>query len=113
MNYYLILPMPRQKLEYSFIDEPPEGLGLNRYKVGHGERLGAEYPAATRVYMTDRYQGIQVSDYVENACGMLIVSKRVKAVFERVNQSPVEHLPLAIYNHKKRPASTNHFIVNP
>ncbi|WP_240358393.1 imm11 family protein [Myxococcus vastator] len=105
--------MPRQQLQYCFVDELPEGLGLNRYKVGHGETLGADYPADARVYMTDRYQGIQVSDYVENACGILIVSKRVKEVFERVSRGPVEYLPLAIYNHKKRLASADHFIVNP
>ncbi|MFP2960930.1 imm11 family protein [Myxococcus sp. 1LA] len=113
MNYYLILPMPRENLEYCFVDELPKGLGLNRYKVGHGELLGADYPADARVYMTDRYMGIQVSDLVENACGMLIVSKRVKEVFERVNDGPVEYLPVAIYNHKKRVASADHFIVNP
>ncbi|NVJ09699.1 hypothetical protein HUW63_31305 [Myxococcus sp. AM001] len=113
MHYYLILPMSRENLNYCFVDNYPEGLGLIDYKIGHGEPLGADYPMDARVYMTERYKGMQVPDLVENTCGMRIVSRRVKEVFERVNQSPVEYLPVAIYNHKKRVASTDHFIVNP
>ncbi|WP_082207042.1 imm11 family protein [Corallococcus macrosporus] len=113
MQYYLILLIPRENLQYCFVDNFPEGLGLVSYKLGHGEPLGADYPANARVYMAERYKGMQVPDLVENTCGMLIVSKRVKEVFERVNQGPVEYLPVAIYNHKKRVASTDHFIINP
>jgi hypothetical protein len=44
---------------------------------------------------------------------MLIISKRLKDAMSAVNQGPVQYLPLAIYNHKKRLASDDYFIVNP
>ncbi|ATB51334.1 imm11 family protein [Corallococcus macrosporus] len=113
MNHYLIHLMPRENPDYCFIDKYPKELGLKSYKIAHGERLGPDYPANARVYMTDRYSGIQTPDLVENACGMLIVSKRVKEVLERTIMATVEYLPLTICNHKKRVASSDHFIVNP
>ncbi|WP_163786508.1 imm11 family protein [Myxococcus vastator] len=113
MNYYYIHLMPRENLNYCFIDEYPSEVGIKSYKIGKGLKLGTDYPEDSRVYMADRYTGIQLSDLIENACGMLIVSKRIKETFERVNKGPVEYLPLTICNHKKRVASTEHFIINP
>ncbi|AEI64023.1 imm11 family protein [Corallococcus macrosporus] len=113
MNFYYIHLMPRDNLSYCFIDDYPSEVGIKSYKIGKGLMLGADYPAASRVYMTERYTGIQLSDLIENACGMLIVSKRIKETFEQVNNGPTEYLPLTICNHKKRVASTDYFIINP
>jgi hypothetical protein len=44
---------------------------------------------------------------------MLIVHREVKDVIAEVNEGPTEYLPLRIYNHKKRLASDEYFIVNP
>ncbi|WIG94990.1 DUF1629 domain-containing protein [Myxococcus sp. SDU36] len=113
MNYHLIHLMPREDQNFCFIDDKPEGIGIKSYKLGKGLPLGSDYPPNARVFMTDRYKGIQVSDLIENACNLLIVSKRVKEVIERINKAPTEYLPLSIYNHKKRAASTDYFIINP
>lgn len=113
MNYHLVDLMPRKNLEHCFIDEHPEGIEIKTYKFGRGLPFGNEYPPNVRVFLAERYKGIQLSDLIENSRGMLITSRRVKEVIERVNQAPPDYLPLAIYNHKKRAASTDYFIVNP
>ncbi len=113
MLYYLIYLDTDEDPAFCFLDALPEGLGIKSYKLGHGKELGPEYPADARIYMSDRYKGIQVPDLVGNTHGMLVTSKRVKEAFEQVNRGPVEYLPVAIYNHKKRVASPDHFILNP
>jgi len=113
MLYYLIDLTTDDNPDYCYLDSYPEGLGLKTYKLGYGQELKADYPADARVYMTNRVKGMQVPDLVGNTCGMLVTSRRVKEVFERVNQGPVEYLPVAIYNHKKRVASPHHYILNP
>ncbi|MCY1082650.1 imm11 family protein [Archangium lansingense] len=113
MRYYLIDLMPEDNPDFCFLDSYPEGLGLKTYKLGKGQPLKDDYPADARIYMSDKEKGIQVPDLVGNSRSMLITSQRVKEVIERVNQGPTEYLRVAIYNHKKRVASPDHFILNP
>ncbi|MBU8899864.1 hypothetical protein KRR26_30060 [Corallococcus sp. M34] len=113
MPYYLIQLTTCDNPDLCFLDDYPEGLGLNSYKLSKGKQLGSDYPANARVFMTDRVKGMQVPDLVSNTCSMVVTSRRVKEVFERLNQGPTEYLPVALYNHKKRVASPDHFILSP
>lgn len=113
MNYFQINLMPRKNSEYCFLRSYPEGLDIHTYKLGKGERLGAEYPADARIYMDPRERGIELPSLIGNTCCMLIVDRPMKEVLERLNKAPVQYLPVRIYNHKKRLASADHFIVNP
>jgi hypothetical protein len=65
------------------------------------------------VYMSSRFGGMALPDFVSNTRGLLIVHRRVTEVFRRINEGPTEYLPLAIYNHKRRLASPDYFVVNP
>lgn len=91
----------------------PEGVDLNRYKFSEGEAFGDEYPEDARIYMSPKEQGRTLPSLVGNTRSMLIVHRTVKEIIEANNSGPTEYLPLHIYNHKKRLASDEYFIVNP
>lgn len=113
MDFYLLNLMPDEHPEYCFLRDYPEGLGLKTWKLHDGVALGADYPKGARVYMSDDERGMALPDFVGNTCSMLIVSRRVQESLHRLNSGPTEYLPLAIYNHKKRLASADYFVVNP
>ncbi|WP_163997995.1 imm11 family protein [Pyxidicoccus caerfyrddinensis] len=113
MDFHLLNHRPTVDPDYCILDDFPEGLGLDSYKLGKGERVGKDYPKNARIYMTDDFSGIALPDLVSNTRNMLIVSKKVKESIERVNKGPTEYLPVAIYNHKRRLASADYFIINP
>jgi hypothetical protein len=91
-----------------------DGIGLNgwRWIAGAAFRPG-DYPENAKIRMTDEDPAMVVPDFVPNTHNMLIVSRRVKEVIERETVPPVEYFPLTIINHRGRPASTEHFVVNP
>jgi hypothetical protein len=89
-------------------------MGLKTWKLNKGaEFLEGEYPQDAKIFMSDEEPGIEIPDLVPNTGLMLIVSKRLKEGIEAVNRGPIQYLPLSIYNHKKRLASSDYFIVNP
>lgn len=111
--YRLNLLNPRNP-DFCVLQTYPEGMGLKSWKLCRGEPVPPEeYPENAQILMSDSEPGMQVPDLVSNTCNLLIVSRRVKEAFEAVNQGPVQFLPITIINHKKRPASNDHFIVNP
>jgi hypothetical protein len=114
MKYYLLKTLAQTKPEFCVLRSYPEGMGLKTWKLGRGVELQAgEYPENAKIFMSDQEPGIEIPDLVPNTGNMLIVSKRLKDGMSAVNQGPVQYLPLAIYNHKKRLASSDYFIVNP
>ncbi|WP_073560951.1 imm11 family protein [Archangium sp. Cb G35] len=114
MKYYLLKTLAQSKPEFCVLRSYPEGMGLKTWKLNDGvELLEGEYPQDAKIFMSDEEPGIELPDLVPNTGQMLIVSKRLKDGMSAVNRGPVQYLPLAIYNHKKRPASSDYFIVNP
>jgi hypothetical protein len=113
MTYFLINNAPLEDEDYAFLEQTPEGTLAIDYKMATGEPMGKDYPERARITMDAAHPGIQLADLVGNSCGLLIVSRRVKEGIERVVTAPVEYLPVAIYNHKKRLASKDYFIINP
>jgi len=113
MDYFLINLRPNENPDYCFLDDYPEGLGLKTWKLHKGVEIGADYPKGARVYMSDDEPGIQLPDLIGNTCSMLLVSRKFQESIRQVNQGPTEYLPVAIYNHKKRLASADYFIINP
>jgi hypothetical protein len=113
MNFYLLNTMPVEDDDYCFLVKPPTGIEMIDYKTAKGLPIAAEYPADVRMYMDDNHQGIKVPDLIGNSRGLLIVSKRLKEAIEQGNTGATEYLPMSIYNHKRRRASGDHFIVNP
>jgi len=75
--------------------------------------VAAEYPAGARFYMWDRHPGVEVPSLVGNYISYLVVERRMKESIERLNEARTQYLPVSIYNHKKRLAAADYFIVNP
>jgi hypothetical protein len=113
VKYFRLNLMPRLNPDYCFLRDYPKALGLDTYKFGKGEEFGSDYPPDTRVDMSEREPGMKLPSLIGNTCNMLIVHREVKDVIAEVNEGPTEYLPLRIYNHKKRLASDEYFIVNP
>lgn len=114
MKYYLLKTLAQTNPEFCILDSYPEGMGLKTWKLNKGVELQeGEYPQDAKIFMSDEVPGIELPDLVPNTGHMLIISRRLKDGMSAVNRGPVQHLPLAIYNHKKRLASSDYFIVNP
>ncbi|CAM3093189.1 imm11 family protein [Corallococcus soli] len=114
MKYYLLKTLAQTRPEFCVLLKFPEDMGLKSWKLGDGVELHAgEYPQDAKIFMSDEEPGIEFPDLVPNTVRLLIVSKRLKNGMEEVNRGPVQYLPLSIYNHKKRLASTDYFVVNP
>jgi hypothetical protein len=80
--------------------------------MAKGKSALAEYPHDATWFMSDRWPGIKLPSIVNNTASLLVVHADVKRVIESLGV-PVESYGFTLYDHKKRVASTEYFIVNP
>ncbi|MCY1078904.1 imm11 family protein [Archangium lansingense] len=113
MRFFSLNLIPYEDRSLCFLDSVPEETRDVRYKMSQGYEMGVAYPSDARVYMSEEYPGFKLASFVGNAQSLLIMSAQVKAVIERFGVPRVEYLPLAIYNHKRKLASSDYFIINP
>lgn len=113
MLYFAIDLMPRRVPDFCFLQDYPEDIGLAAWRFDEGEALGDDYPDDARVFMSKDEPGMQLASLIGNTRNMLIVHGAVKDVIEGHVAAEVEYLPLAIFNHKRRLASDEYFILNP
>ncbi|MCI0640690.1 MAG: double-CXXCG motif protein [Gemmataceae bacterium] len=98
---------------WCFFDRQPEDMGPIDYRMSRGVRIADEYPPDASLYMRDEYPGMKLSSLIGNTKSFLITSMPMKEVIDNLCKSEIEYLPLAIYNHKRRLASRDYFIINP
>jgi hypothetical protein len=96
-----------------FLESPPEGTDDFTFRMAEGDRVGAKYPPNARIYMDDEHSGIRLTSIIGNTNAFLIVSGDVKRAISASRTGEIEYLAVAIYNHKRRLASRDYFIVNP
>ena len=99
-----------------FIDSMPTGSNFDSTDgsgARRGESVAKVWPADARCDMSPEVGGMKLADFVGNTVRLLIVHERIKNVMERTNEGKIEYLPLSIFNHKKRLASKDFFVVNP
>lgn len=113
MRFFSLDLIPSEDPSICFLDSVPEETRAFRYKMAQGYEVGAAWPSDARVYMSEEYPGFKLASFIGNTQSQLILSAPVKAVIEQFGVPKVEYLPLAIYNHKRRLASSDYFIVNP
>jgi hypothetical protein len=113
VDYFLINTMPLTHSNYVFLDDEPIGAERFGFRMAIGELMGDDYPTDARVYLDRSSPGVELSDLVANSNDFLILSSSVQKRLAGSLSEPVEYLPLAIYNHKRRLASSEYFIVNP
>jgi hypothetical protein len=113
MNFYRINQSPDIDLVTECVlDGQPEDTQHFRYKMAKGKSALAEYPHDAKWFMSDRWPGIKLPSIVNNTASLLVVHADVKRVIESLGV-PVESYGFTLYDHKKRIASRDHFIVNP
>lgn len=63
-------------------------------------------------FSKQRSEGMNLTDYVENSFGWLLISNRFKRVLEEFGAASIEYLPVKIKNHKGRIAGEAYWIGN-
>lgn len=106
--------MGHSKPEFCFVSRHIEEIGLNSTYLMNGEPYPEqEWPKDAHFFMSEQDAGMELSDMIGNTLSLLIVSSRLKAGIEQGRCGRLQFLPVALYNHKKRLASSDYFIVNP
>ena len=96
------------------ITSPPEGMGINYYRLATGYRARKQFPNNAKVYLSPENRGIKLSDILGNLNSFFITSSLAKSVLEEYCEAKkIEYLPFTLFNHKNRVHSTDHFFVNP
>jgi len=114
LKYYRINTKPRVDMSNCFLRNTPEETRAYTYKMSWGEPVTGRYPENAIVYMDERNPGTKLPDLIGTVRSYLIVSKKFKDVIEGLcKKIEIEYLPLSIYDHKKKLASDNYFIINP
>lgn len=97
-----------------FIDNSVEGIGMGDTGLGFGERVGPEFPADAKIYLSKKSRGMKLSSFLGNTRNWIIGSKELKAAIEKhCKKDAVEYLPFTLYDHRKRVHSRDYFIINP
>ncbi len=94
------------------LDEP-EGLQGKDYYLRHGRRIGKDLSQNMKYYMDEEYPGTKLCPLISNLSSFLIVSSEIVAMIQQVCDNEIEYLPFTLYDHEKRVASEDYFIVNP
>ncbi len=73
-----------------------------------------DFPEDACFHMNRRHtKSTGLADQLGNGASCTVVSKRLKEFLEPKITSPIEYLPVTIFNHKNQVASDQYFIVNP
>jgi hypothetical protein len=112
MDYYEIDTMPSVDRDFCFLDKEPKGTNMFTHRMAMGYAMGDKYPADAKLYMDDRNLGIKFPSLIGNTNSFLIVIRGLKEILEKTGVA-MECLPFTLYDHKKREASRDYFIINP
>jgi hypothetical protein len=113
-TYYQITTMQKDSPDFCYVRKEPAELGLKSWKLGKGVAFGDEYPSVVRLKMAEEDPGMQLTSFIGNTCGMLVVDRAVCDVMRSlVKAEEVEFLKASIVNHRGRVASNDYYIVNP
>ncbi|HEX5748010.1 MAG TPA: DUF1629 domain-containing protein [Archangium sp.] len=112
MDYFSINMSPAVDPGYCVLYGEPEGTNMLKYRMSQGIAMGDKYPQDAKWYMRKESPGIKLASLLATVTNLLVVERGMKEVFERTGV-PMECLPFTLYDHKKRVASTDYFIINP
>jgi hypothetical protein len=112
MDYFRIELCPSVDKSLCVLEDGPEGTQPFSYAMARGETAAADYPADAKWFMHRRWSGIKLASLIANTANLLVVHKSLKGAIHKLGV-PVESYGFALYDHKKRLASRDYFIVNP
>lgn len=112
MDYFRIELCPTEDKSLCVLEDGPEGTQPFGYCMARGESALGDYPPDAKWYMTRRWPGIKLASLLANTANLLVVNRALKDAIAGLGV-PVESYGFALYDHKKRLASRDYFIVNP
>lgn len=56
---------------------------------------------------------VRIADWAKTMRGVIVASPKLKALIEAERPADVEYLPITIFDHKGRMATSEHFVINP
>lgn len=84
------------------------------WKLLEGIRLKDEFPSSSKFTMDpDNPTGVTLTDSLYNLDEQIVASTRLRGLIERLEVPAVEYLPVAVFNHKKRPVPEPYTIIHP
>jgi hypothetical protein len=112
VDYFRIELCPTGDESLCVLAEGPEGTQPFRYCMARGETAAAEFPRDAKWLMTAKWPGIKLASLLANTANLLVVHREIKDALAKIGV-PMESYGFALYDHKKRLASRDYFIVNP
>lgn len=82
------------------------------YLLRRGVRVGAAYPDGFPFRMSAAVFSPKVTDVIPNALGLLMITERLKDLFEAHAAADIEYLRFTLLNHKGRAAPGRFYIAN-
>jgi hypothetical protein len=96
------------------IDDGPEGMGRQTFRLSRGEQAAKHFPAKAKVTLRAENPGIKLSGLLRNTKNFLIGSSAAKDVITRLcHDLDIEFLAFTLVNHKGRVHSTDYWFINP
>ena len=96
------------------LDNLVEDVVDERWRLLEGEPMGKLWPEDARIYLSSKESGSELGEYVANTESVLLAGKRFVAMIKKhCKDVPIEYLPVAIYDHRKRLISDEYCVVNP
>jgi hypothetical protein len=114
MKYFLLNTMGEaDDTILCFLGNNIEGLGMNDWRLLEGEPMGSLFPVDAKVFMDKAHPGMRLRSVVGNRHVYFIGSLALKNIIEQHCKSGIEFLPLSVYDHRKRLASRDYFVIHP
>jgi len=109
-NYWILLQCGND--DSAIIGYLPDDVPPKR-KLKNNKKILDQFPEITNLEFNEDYpDNIKLYDFVDNTMSLLIVSERVKSVFDDQGIDLVEYIPVNIYDHQQNLAGENYFIIN-
>jgi len=94
------------------IDSIPQS-GIANWKFRKGIPLAQSFESDVKISFSQNYpDAAKLYDFISNIMDLLIVSDKVKFIFEEESVNNIEYLPVSVHDHQKNLLSDNYWIVN-
>ena len=113
MKYWVILTA---KLDDGVVLTSVPEDGPDDFEYDEGAPLLKGYPdrdEAVMVYDTDYPEGVKLYDILSSLDGIIVVSIKVKTIFDELGIDDVEYLPISLWDHQQKPVNADYYILNP
>ena len=110
MEYFIL--ETKKTSENCTIDESPEPLDSEQWRIAKGERMGEHYSPTVQLQMDKQHKGLGTPDFIHNTLHLPMVSKKLRALLETEADAEIEYLQFSLLNHKGRPVEQEFYIAN-